>query len=477
QYFRQWRDNLQEEKDDRQLTQYAIDHYNRSLKRKILLTWNNDMIQQVLIDNENEMKLNKYRQEKNYFYSQIIYNKWKQKSNEHLRDRFLLQRSQIFYEKNLLKKIFSQWKEQHHFDMRIKLLQRQAIWFDRMRLISRIYLQWKQRWQSEQKLNEEKHRALLFWALQLQKKCFVKWLIYISSRKRKKLRYHEATHQRHDELIRNSLRQFLIYTDHTRQRRQALFIHQQVYLYHDRNALASKYVSKWRIFVKESIARKQLTQRLIQRNTNIVPIINNPLDLVKFDNSPPKITNRPRPRKPAFLSESFSTTAIDKTESEIPTINIRTSPSSPKIDHSLHSPFISIKKSTHIRQDLSSSPPPPPPPPPPILLPPSAFQINSNEIKMPLSSRQIIDNKIQISHRSYSTQPSTNIFINKDNLLNVKQRLEIYLNNKAKLKRLRQQLANLSPSQIDKQLEQECQQLTAFIASEKIHLTSILQNL
>ncbi|CAF2985544.1 unnamed protein product [Rotaria sp. Silwood2] len=179
QCFRQWRYNIKEEKDDRQLTQYAIDHYNRSLKRKILLAWNNEMIQQVIIDNENEMKLNKYRQEKNHFYSQIIYNKWKQKTSEHLRDRFLLQRSKIFYKKNLLKKFFSQWKEQHHFDMRIRLLERQAVWFDRMRLVSRIYLQWKQTWQSEQKLNEEKHRALLFWALQLQKKVLLFYIFHI----------------------------------------------------------------------------------------------------------------------------------------------------------------------------------------------------------------------------------------------------------------------------------------------------------
>jgi hypothetical protein len=46
----------------------------------------------------------------------------------------------------------------------------------------------------------------------------------------RKARYNQATHHRHDELIRNSLRQFLIYTDHTKQRRQALFIHQQVYV-------------------------------------------------------------------------------------------------------------------------------------------------------------------------------------------------------------------------------------------------------
>jgi hypothetical protein len=52
----------------------------------------------------------------------------------------------------------------------------------------------------------------------------------MSERKRKKARYNQATHHRHDELIRNSLRQFLVYTDHTKQRRQALFIHQQVYV-------------------------------------------------------------------------------------------------------------------------------------------------------------------------------------------------------------------------------------------------------
>lgn len=114
-------------------------------------------------------------------------------------------------------------------------------------------------------------------------------------------------------------------------------------------------------------------------------------------------------------------------ESEIPIIHIRTPPSSPpRIDHSLHSPFVSVKQSQNIRKDIS--------PTPPILLPPSAFQINSNEIKMPLSSRRIAEEKISVPHRPYSTQPTTNIVVNKDNLLNVKERLQIYLSNKTKLK-------------------------------------------
>ena len=79
------------------------------------------MIQQVLIENENEMKLNKYREGKNHQSLQIIYFKWKQVANEHLRDRFLNQRSQRFYEIRLLRRYFSQWREQHHFDMRIKV--------------------------------------------------------------------------------------------------------------------------------------------------------------------------------------------------------------------------------------------------------------------------------------------------------------------------------------------------------------------
>jgi hypothetical protein len=121
QCFRQWRDSIHEEKEDRQLIRYAIDHYNRSLKRKILLAWNNEMIQQLLLDNENEMKLNKYKQEKNHLYLQVIYNNWKQITNERIRYRFFVQRSEMFYHKNLLKKYFRQWKEEHNFDMRIKV--------------------------------------------------------------------------------------------------------------------------------------------------------------------------------------------------------------------------------------------------------------------------------------------------------------------------------------------------------------------
>ena len=45
---------------------------------------------------------------------------------------------------------------------------------------------------------------------------------------------------------------------------------------------------------------------------------------------------------------------------------------------------------------------------------------------MPLSSRIENEHKPLIPPRSYSTQP--NQILNKDNLLDVKERLEIYLN-------------------------------------------------
>lgn len=121
QCFRQWRDTIREEKDDRQLSQYALDHYYRVLKRKILLAWNNEMIQQISIENENEMKLNKYKEEKNLLSLQTIYYRWKNVTNERLRTRFLNQRAQRFYEHNLLKQIFFVWREQHQLDMRIKV--------------------------------------------------------------------------------------------------------------------------------------------------------------------------------------------------------------------------------------------------------------------------------------------------------------------------------------------------------------------
>lgn len=144
------------------------------------------MIQQMSLDNENQMKFNHYRAEKNHQQLREIYSRWKSITDQRRRERFLLHRAEVFFERSLMRRAFQQWKEQHQFDLRVhvsdtrfhgwrledgfQLLERQAIWFDRMRLIGRVFVQWKQNWQIEQRLNEQKQRALMFWALQLQKR-------------------------------------------------------------------------------------------------------------------------------------------------------------------------------------------------------------------------------------------------------------------------------------------------------------------
>lgn len=148
----------------------ATDHYHRTLKRRVLLAWHQEMIQQISIDNENEMKLDQYQQGKHHQSRSIIFHRWKSLTEERQRQRLLTQRAERFYRLKLFRKVFDQWKMQHDFDQRIHLLERQAFWFDRMRLLGRIFLQWKENWRDEQRLNEQKHRALLFWALQLQKR-------------------------------------------------------------------------------------------------------------------------------------------------------------------------------------------------------------------------------------------------------------------------------------------------------------------
>ena len=167
--FRQWRDQTSNEKCERRLTDDALDHYDRTLKRRVLLAWHQEMIQQISLDNENEMKFHQYQQNKSHQYRTEIYNRWKSLTYQRRKDRLLLQRADRLFQMNLLRKVFQQWKEQHDFDRRIHLLERQAMWFDRMRLLGRIYLQWKSTYHHEQQFNEQKHRALLFWALQLQK--------------------------------------------------------------------------------------------------------------------------------------------------------------------------------------------------------------------------------------------------------------------------------------------------------------------
>ena len=148
----------------------ATEHYHRVLKRRVLLGWHQQMIQQISLDNENEMKLRQFQQRKAHQDRAELFAHWKSLSAERQRDRILTLRAEDFHQKTLLRKVFRQWKEENDFDRRVKLLERQALWFDRMRLLSRVFLRWKENWRDEQRLNEQKHRALLFWALELQKR-------------------------------------------------------------------------------------------------------------------------------------------------------------------------------------------------------------------------------------------------------------------------------------------------------------------
>ena len=120
-YFRQWRDRTQEDKDERQLTQYALEHYHRALKRQVLLAWHQEMIQQMSLDNENQMKFNHYRAEKNQQQLREIYARWKEITARRRRERFLLQRAEVFFQRSLVRKAFGHWKEQHQFDLRVKV--------------------------------------------------------------------------------------------------------------------------------------------------------------------------------------------------------------------------------------------------------------------------------------------------------------------------------------------------------------------
>ena len=263
--FRQWRSLVTEEKDQRQLDEQALDHYHRLLKRRVLLSWHNEMIQQISRDNENQIKLHQYLDGKHHQLIELIYLRWKNVTDERRRDQILCLRADRHFEEKLLRKTFDIWKEENDFYRRIRVKHRcltdefhvaslglvdgttgslvrsnandqsyfcfmettmaRGTTFSRTKTSSPSFL--GVAITTTGKIN------LLFDFIKNSSvclQCFVQWLIYLTERKRKKMRYNEATHRRHGQLLQDCLRQFLIYTDHTRQRRQALFIHQQVYV-------------------------------------------------------------------------------------------------------------------------------------------------------------------------------------------------------------------------------------------------------
>ena len=301
---------------------------------KIFNSWHDYSNNHVIKRFHDETKIDEFKAIDKKLILRKYYEKWKRKKYEKLSENEKSELADGHYAKCVNSKLLIRWKLYTKIAKQNKMMQIQADHFNRMRLQLNIYTQWSFSFEKIMIEKQKNNRAICHWAWQLEKKMFLNWILYVSKRKEKKRRYDEAIKDRQLEIIKNSLKHFLVYSADARDRRlkQNMFVTQQRFVV-DSN-LALKYYSIWKEKYLYSKKIKQLTNRsdktdsmsrtrtprsyftsqtptntLIQQQlstrSNSTSILNE--KPIVFTNEPPiRISTRPQPRKPMHLLESIT---------------------------------------------------------------------------------------------------------------------------------------------------------------------------
>jgi hypothetical protein len=223
------------------------------------------------------------------------------------------------YNKKLNKKVLEHWIIYTKISKRKNLLEKQADWFNKMRLKFYGFKLWQQKYVEIVEDNERNNKAVIHWAWQLEKKCFLNWLLYINQRKLKKKRYNDAISDRHNEILKSSLKCLIVYANDSRERRHKQLLNLKQRKITIENQLEYKYYHRWKEIYKKNHQKKLKINSLydkvddfqnrISSNSYLPTVVTNgkQTPILAFTDIPAiRVTNRPQPRKPAFLLDSIN---------------------------------------------------------------------------------------------------------------------------------------------------------------------------
>jgi hypothetical protein len=413
---------------------------------KILKSWNSYTNDRLLKQYQDQNKIELFQGKiQKHLIVKFFYSKWFEKTNKQIKAHGLNEKAQKHYNKNLKRKIFENFQMFRTQSKRKKQLEKQAEYFNRIRVEYCAFDQWSRAYQTRMSEKHVHNLAIRHWAWQLEKKCFLHWILYIKERKTKKERYSSAINDRQLNILKTSIQSLVAYAMDAKERRfkHNLQFKQQNIL--NMNQLAFKYFFTW----KEKCLKKFDLKNKINSLTTKSECNKTTTPAVFTDTPSFCVTNRPQPRKPAFLFESLNNDSIrtiqsiqaHQTVQDIPASAVQVLVESNHVNcptQTIGTDTVAEPKqfaSFTIRHLYDSSIKP-------ILMPPSAFTTvlvdssNLNKFDSRSTSASTVMSGINDEFiLSIKNQKSINENLEKDfDLLKIKQRMENLAAYKLKLK-------------------------------------------
>ena len=417
--FKRWQLHTQLCKHEKENEQLANTFYLKHMMLKIINEWNayaeyrshkRSSIQQSIV-NVNKIK------------KKLLFSKWKQKAREQMNEQTKFKLADQFHSKSIQKCLFNQWKLKYIPQSRlIKHKFKQSDLFLEMRLKTEFYFKWFIKYEQEKKLRDKNMRALLFWSINVQKTHLAALISWHRSNKEKKNRYKLALEHRQKDILKECARRFILYSTDSKERRinanKLVKEKHSVYCLD----LANKYFNMWLNKCGFQKQKNILVQNKVPISIDTSPSLNKREEIsIQTNYSSP--TQRPAPRKPAFLlNESVNIVEENKQltspKNSTPFKSVFILNESVNIveeNKQLTTPMISTPlKSPTVRSTIESI----------VLMPPTAF--------IPTSTK-----KVAILSPTQSVRSTSASTLNEEpnpELIQFKQRLENYSSNSEKLR-------------------------------------------
>lgn len=318
--FYVWKQNAKESKEKRQKKHIAESYCNQVLLTKCFSCWRVFATEHAVTKWQQWQRVHEIQEtlEKGKLYRS--FRGWTALTRRSVYLKNLKHKADCHRNKALLQRSLLTWKSYVHLCFRIKILQRQSMWLHNRRITAAFFRRWKKQHNIAVQEKRQTVLALWYWSVALQRKAFYAILEYAISRKRKAVRVSRALEERRNRLLRSAVTRWMKVGFHLAAERSRLAQERQLEVAHSVQQCVYRCAVHWRRITAKRVRDRGGKPRprpvIEEKSDRPFPRVSCPINPVPstqpaaYSVAVDRIISeafkeRPPPRKPDYLRESF----------------------------------------------------------------------------------------------------------------------------------------------------------------------------
>lgn len=334
--FERWKKNSKAEKEQRKNKIIGDRFFERALLSKCLSFWREFAAHRAVRKWQQWQRVWEIQQKLDKGKLYRSFRAWKSFKRRSVKDKILKNKALDHYEKTLLGKAVFTWKSYIHLCFRIKILQRQSMWLHNRRITAAFFRKWKKQHGAIVYEKRQTVQALWHWSVTLQRKAFYALLEYAILRKKKAVRIARALEVRRNRLLQAGVKQWMKVGFHLASERSRLAQERQLEVAQSLHQCVYRCAIHWRRVTANRVRQRggrPRPKRVMSpqfdgpgttslESSHSAHSIQPSIYRWQVDRiASEAFKERPKPRKPDYLRESFDLAEISMATSLYPRVS------------------------------------------------------------------------------------------------------------------------------------------------------------